>query len=217
MTPEETVLLTRYCRALFPNQPFDEYTADAWHDVLGHRDLTDCRAAAVTVQARQPFISAGEIETEVRKVREGRLGAAVEPPPDTDPDDVPGWLARRRDNIHAIAAGHQAPHQLPTGTRALPVGEGGLPDVTGLCPTKKPPTSGSIPPVRPDRDQRRRVLAVECPACGVEQGRMCVVQLGGKTEPRQTPHPSRELIAGVRPPADDEDRRILAEHQGGAA
>ena len=34
MTPSETVLFIRYVRACCPQQAIDEYTADAWHDVL---------------------------------------------------------------------------------------------------------------------------------------------------------------------------------------
>ena len=47
----------------------DEYTADAWHDLLGDLDLDGCRAAVVAVAQRQPFVAASEIRTEVKRAR----------------------------------------------------------------------------------------------------------------------------------------------------
>ena len=47
MTPHETLLLTRYVKACCPQQAIDEYTPDAWHDLLGDLSLADCRAAVV--------------------------------------------------------------------------------------------------------------------------------------------------------------------------
>ena len=38
MTPQETLLLTRYVKACCPQQAMDDFTPDAWHDLLG--DLT---------------------------------------------------------------------------------------------------------------------------------------------------------------------------------
>lgn len=67
MTPTETVAYTRYLKAVFPQQAFDEYTADAWHDVLGHLSLEDARHAAVSVAWRQPFVSPSEIVAEVER------------------------------------------------------------------------------------------------------------------------------------------------------
>lgn len=101
MTPDETVILTRYLRALCPQQRFDEYTPDAWHDVLSPYDLGDARQAAAAVAGRQPFVSPAEIIAEVRRARAGRIrhvhgpGQAPEIP-DADPDDVPAYLAALR-------------------------------------------------------------------------------------------------------------------------
>jgi hypothetical protein len=47
----------------------DEYTADAWHDLLGDLDLDECRAAVVAVARRQPFVAASEIRTEAKRAR----------------------------------------------------------------------------------------------------------------------------------------------------
>src|SRR5690606_14585339 len=45
MTPEEAVILARYVKAMCPQQRLDEYTADAWYDVLAPYPLEDARAA----------------------------------------------------------------------------------------------------------------------------------------------------------------------------
>ncbi|MEU2514329.1 hypothetical protein [Streptomyces syringium] len=101
MTPDETVILTRYLRALCPQQRFDEYTPDAWHDLLAPYDLGDARQAAAVVASRQPFVSPAEIIAEVRRARAGRIrhvhgpGQAPEIP-DADPDDVHAYLAALR-------------------------------------------------------------------------------------------------------------------------
>jgi hypothetical protein len=47
----------------------DEYTADAWHDLLGDLELAECRSAVVAVAKRQPFIAASEIRAEVKRAR----------------------------------------------------------------------------------------------------------------------------------------------------
>lgn len=67
MTPTETVAYVRYLKAVFPQQAFDEYTSDAWHDVIGHLDLADARHAAVSVAWRQPFVSPSEIIAEAER------------------------------------------------------------------------------------------------------------------------------------------------------
>jgi hypothetical protein len=47
----------------------DEFTADAWHDLLGDVGLDEARAAVVVVAQRQPFAAASEIRTEVKRAR----------------------------------------------------------------------------------------------------------------------------------------------------
>jgi hypothetical protein len=101
MNPKETVALTRYVRAMCPQQKFDEYTADAWHDLLSEYGLDEARAAAVVVGKRQPFVSPAEIIAVIRQWRTDNardiqgpgLPAAV---PDADPDDVQAYLAALR-------------------------------------------------------------------------------------------------------------------------
>ncbi|PSJ29574.1 hypothetical protein B7P34_06815 [Streptosporangium nondiastaticum] len=102
MTPEETVALTRYVRAICPGQRFDEYTPDAWHDVLAPYNLADARAAVIAlVDSGKAFVAVGEITAKVRELRAGRSrhihGPGQHPEiPDADPDDIPAYLAAVR-------------------------------------------------------------------------------------------------------------------------
>ncbi|MEU1506473.1 hypothetical protein [Kitasatospora sp. NPDC005748] len=73
MNEDEAVILARYVRALCPQQKFDEYTPDAWYDLLQDYDLQACKQAAIELGRRQPFIAPAEIIEEVRHARAGRL------------------------------------------------------------------------------------------------------------------------------------------------
>jgi hypothetical protein len=73
MTPTETVALTKYAHALCPHQAIDDYTPDAWHDVLGNASLAECRAAVITLKSRgRVFIDPAEIITEIRRASSHR-------------------------------------------------------------------------------------------------------------------------------------------------
>jgi hypothetical protein len=65
MTPTETVMLARFVKALCPQQQIDSYTPDAWHEVLGHLELGDCRLAAAACARRKPFVAPAEIIAEL--------------------------------------------------------------------------------------------------------------------------------------------------------
>lgn len=112
MTPDETVVLARYVRALCPQQKFDEFTPDAWHDVLGGYPLAEARTAAAAVAGRQPFVSPAEIITVIRQ-RRGDNARDIQGPglpaaiPDANPDDVPGYLAAVRAQRTQAADGQQ--------------------------------------------------------------------------------------------------------------
>lgn len=69
MTPTETVMLVRFVKALCPQQAIDTYTPDAWHEVIGHLELAECREAAAAVARRKPFVSPSEIIREIADVR----------------------------------------------------------------------------------------------------------------------------------------------------
>lgn len=110
MNRQETTTLCRYVRALCPQQAFDAYTPDAWHDVLHPHRLDDARQAAAQLAARQPFIAPGEIVTEIRRIRDQRIGNT--PPAYLPPDhDETGaeYTARRRAQLAAIGDGREQP------------------------------------------------------------------------------------------------------------
>ncbi len=72
MNRQETVALTRYVKACCPQQAIDEYTPDAWHDLLGDLDLDACRQAAARVVRRQSFVSLPRTALKsIRNVRNG--------------------------------------------------------------------------------------------------------------------------------------------------
>lgn len=69
MNHQETVQLVAYIRALCPQQHLDEWTPDAWHDLLGHLDPDVARHAAMSVARRQPFVAPSEIIAEAERKR----------------------------------------------------------------------------------------------------------------------------------------------------
>lgn len=69
MTPTETVMLCRLVKALCPQQAIDSYTPDAWHEVIGHLDLDECKRAVISAARRKPFIAPAEIISEIAAVR----------------------------------------------------------------------------------------------------------------------------------------------------
>ena len=107
MRDTETVLLTEYVQACCPQQAISEYTADAWHDLLGDLSLADCKAAVAEIAKRQPFIAASDIRTEVKRVRLERIkdaGGVPAPPPELL-DDPPAYRAALRAAAVALADG----------------------------------------------------------------------------------------------------------------
>lgn len=69
MTSTEAAILCRYVAACCPQQKFDEYTPDAWFDLLGDLPFDMCKAAAREVAKRQPFVSPSEIRIAVAQQR----------------------------------------------------------------------------------------------------------------------------------------------------
>jgi hypothetical protein len=104
MTPEETLVLTRYVKACCPQQAIDTYTPDAWHDLLDDLELDDCRAAVAAVAKRQPFVAPAEIRAEVKRIRDARIAAAIVPAPPAELTDEPGrYNELIRANVRRIA------------------------------------------------------------------------------------------------------------------
>lgn len=126
MTPREMVLLTRYVKACCPQQQIDEYTPDAWHEIIGHLTLDDCRQAVKTVVARQPFVAPAEIAAEVARIRAGRLHDFQYVPVEGD-DDWRVYLRALRQQREAVASGHRE------AAPALPPGPSRSTEIRELC------------------------------------------------------------------------------------
>lgn len=108
MNRQEAVALTRYVKACCPQQAIDEYTPDAWHDLLGDLDLDTCRQAAARVARRQPFVAPAEIRAEVRTERQQRLAACRSDtflPHGDSADNVAEYLLGVRQRIKKAASG----------------------------------------------------------------------------------------------------------------
>lgn len=80
MKPSEVVALVAYVHQLQPAQRMDEYTPDAWHDVLADvpATLEQARQAAAKVARRSTWIAPGEIRGELtRLIRPGKHSDAL--------------------------------------------------------------------------------------------------------------------------------------------
>jgi hypothetical protein len=207
MNPKEAVLLTRYVRALCPQQKFDEYTADAWFDVLKGFSLKDTQAAAATVAAKQPFVSPAEIIAEIKRHRSETASAFQGPGlsaevPDADPDDVSAYLAALRAQRTRAADGFEM--------KARPVAEliAGLVDSFGEVPGAE--VLAEVAEIR-----RPGPLGIECPSCRAAIGRPCKVEVGEKRRELRTPHAARTRVAAGGPaqlesPEEIERRRAAS-------
>lgn len=216
MNNREAVMLVRYVRALCPNQKIDEYTPDAWSDVIADYELDDCRAACVALAARQPFIAPAEIITEVRKTRRARLENFIYEPPAIESTEE--FLDNLRRQIAGVASG-----AIPAPTTA--------PALTGGPHKSVEEHLAGIGQQIPGRDEPRPPrygpLGVHCPNCYSPIGRPCRTPHGKE----RRPHTARLAAAGTPgvdaplPPeqaAAEEARRRKAsqahlEADGGAA
>lgn len=113
MTPTEAVALCRATKAACPQQQFDQWTPDAWHELLADLPLGDAKEAMIQVARRQPFVAPSEIRAELRRLQRQRLsdyGPLPLPPARVrDLEDGPLFDAAYqqwvRDSHSAIAAG----------------------------------------------------------------------------------------------------------------
>lgn len=83
MTPAEAVMLCRFAKAACPQQAFDEYTPDAWFELLRDLRFADCKEAIVDVVKASPFVSPSEIRARIAKIRSRRhleFGPFAPPP-----------------------------------------------------------------------------------------------------------------------------------------
>lgn len=190
MNSQEAVVLTRYVKALCPQQKFDEFTADAWYDVLGDLTLADCRTAAAEMARRQPFVSPAEIISVIRQ-RRGDNARDIQGPgqpaavPDADPDDIPAYLAAiRAQRTRAADGGELRPRDM----KAL---------LSGVGRDMPADTTPQGP------------LSVACPHCAAKPLHACRSYNGRRLS---LFHPSRIDTANGLPadPADEIARRKAA-------
>ena len=105
MNMKEAIALCRYTQACCPQQRLDQYTPDAWLDLLGDLTYADCKTAVANVAKREPFVSPAEIRTEVAHMRRDRIDEAILTGAPEDPADYIHWLKRTR---RLVADGRQA-------------------------------------------------------------------------------------------------------------
>jgi hypothetical protein len=191
MNSEEVVKLTRYIRALAPQQKFDEYTADAWEDVLGEFSLVAAQRAAAAVARRQPFISPAEIIEVIEQQRAENAsdfqGAGLPAEvPDADPDDPRAYIAALRAQRYRAAAGHELK---PRPMKQLMAG------VSRKIPKQPNPELDSV--------RRPGPLGIICPRCKAARGRPCKKPGSNERfplgEPMREPHPIRVALATGQP------------------
>lgn len=111
MSHTQAVLLCRYAKAACPQQAFDEYTPDAWADLLDDVRFEDAQEALKALVKRQPFVAPAEIRAEVKRVRSKRIaefGPIPEPPPEigADPERYHHWFVN---TMQAIGDGDVTP------------------------------------------------------------------------------------------------------------
>ena len=105
MNPRDAVDLARYMRAHFPQQPIDEFTADALAETLREYPAADCRLAVLNLAERgEQWCAPTAVKAEVKRIRNKRVSdyGPIEPPAGLDPDDVRGyqrWLGAMHKGI----------------------------------------------------------------------------------------------------------------------
>lgn len=203
MTDEEAIALSKYVAALCPAQRFNEFTPDAWIDVLGPYDAEDARTAVVAVARRQPFISPAEIIDEIRTMRAERI-AAANLVYDGDPDAGPVESAKQMRALVRDAGDGQLPPR-PIRAALEPAEQTEQP--TGRARAILASVGRPVPRVR---DGVVNVLAVACPRCSAQPGRTCTTG----TRRRADAHPARledarRAAAGLPPVAPEDGRREL--------
>lgn len=191
MNPVEAVTLTRYVKAICPQQKFDEFTSDAWGDVLADVDANEARQAVIRLARRQPFISPAEIIAEIVDVRAENASDFQGPGlpaevPDADPDDPAAYIAALRAQRYRAADGHELK---PRPMKALMAG------ITRQIPKQPNPELEAV--------RRPGPLGIICPRCKAARGRPCKKPGSSERfplgEPMREPHPIRVALATGQP------------------
>ena len=106
MIKTEAAALCRYLQACCPQQKFDQFTSDAWFDLLADMPYGLAKLAAQRVASRQPFVSPSEIIATAKAMRKAvdphitRLLDDTEGAAPSDPDtDWLTWCKARRERV----------------------------------------------------------------------------------------------------------------------
>lgn len=105
MNRTETLALTRYVQALCPAQKLDQYSADAWHDVLGDLPVGVAKKAAAMCARLKPFVAPSEIVGAALRLRRAVCAQIDRETADVDaPQDGAAYVAWRRQRVREITA-----------------------------------------------------------------------------------------------------------------
>jgi hypothetical protein len=104
----DAIKLCRYVHAITPGQKLDEYTPQAWADILEDLPCSfdEARSVVINIKRRQVFVDCSEIVAEVRAVRDERI--RLNPPPAPPPellDDPEAYRQHLRDSTRLAADG----------------------------------------------------------------------------------------------------------------
>jgi hypothetical protein len=123
MTPQEAVMLSGYVEQLCPQQRFNEYTGDAWADLMPDIRYVDALEAVKALGAKQVFIAVAEIIAEVKRIRSKRIAefGPMPPPPaeELDPDNWKAFIEWQKTTEKAIADGDLKPKELDLPERPM--------------------------------------------------------------------------------------------------
>ena len=147
MIKTEAAALCRYLQACCPQQKFDQFTSDAWFDLLADMPYGLAKLAAQRVASQQPFVSPSEIIATAKAMRKSvdphitRLLDDIEGAAPSDPDtDWIAWCKGRRERVAYLV-------DLAIATKAATFGDELLEQVTAvdadrlpLQPRGEPPT-----------------------------------------------------------------------------
>lgn len=138
MIKTEAAALCRYLQACCPQQKFDQFTSDAWFDLLADMPFGLAKLAAQRVASRQPFVSPSEIIATAKAMRKAvdphitRLLDETEGAAPADPDaDWIAWCKARRERVAYLV-------DLAIATKAVTFGDELLEQVTAVDADRLP-------------------------------------------------------------------------------
>ena len=138
MIKTEAAALCRYLQACCPQQKFDQFTSDAWFDLLADMPFGLAKLAAQRVASRQPFVSPSEIIATAKAMRKAvdphitRLLDETEGAATADPDaDWIAWCKARRERVAYLV-------DLAIATKAATFGDELLEQVTAVDADRLP-------------------------------------------------------------------------------